>query len=223
MDESDRNRDDRSAVEQRLRAQARDTRFEVRSRAASNHLTPADVLVDLATDPSAIVRRSVATRPELPVAALWAMAHSLDEDVRAVAASRRDAPIELVVSLRNDPSENVRGGLAGNETTPIEVLEAFAGDTSELVQMSLVRNPRVPHAVVRRLLVEGIPRVCMLALSRCDLSDEDYALIARHPRYAVRSLLIAHKGTPPDVAEAARRSMANRPSALGSHSTPDDG
>ena len=223
MGNADQTQEDQSAAEQRLREQARDTRFEVRNRAACNHLTPADVLVDLATDPSAIVRRSVASRPELPVAALWAMAHSSHEDARAAAARRSDAPIELVVSLGDDPSEDVRAAVAGNETTPIEVLEAFAGDPSEFVQMSLVRNPRVPHAVVRRLLIEGIPRVCMLALSRCDLTDEDYALIARHPRYAVRSALISHEGTPPDVAEAARRAMANRRSALSSHGTPDDG
>ena len=109
------------------------------ARAADGHL----IAIDLATDPSEQVRKTLALNRELHPAAVAILARDGMDLVRADVAARNDDTI--------DPH-----------------LPVLAGDRSARVRAAVARNPRTPRELVERLAHDPKPSVARASRKRLD-------------------------------------------------------
>ncbi len=141
---------------------SKDWWWEVRAGVAVHPRASLELLMELANDESAWVRRAVAERKDAPTLCLDLLADDVDLGVRdAVAehpncpraamarlsqdarweirrsiAKRPDAPPEILVALAKDPETWVRFFVATNVNTPPGLLEGFASDESRALRIS---------------------------------------------------------------------------------------
>ncbi|MFF0154541.1 hypothetical protein [Micromonospora sp. NPDC005203] len=76
--------------------------------------TPQMTLIDLASDPSAVVRKAVAARADAPAQALRPLTRDHDRQVREAVASNPSASIANLMRLVKDADRWIRWAVAGN-------------------------------------------------------------------------------------------------------------
>ncbi|MBN2768151.1 MAG: hypothetical protein JXQ68_03540 [Campylobacterales bacterium] len=92
---------------------------------AKNHLTPPDILEELANDSINLVRALVATNP--------------------------NTPSHILNNLFSD-EKIVRDGLSGNPCTPVKLLRVLSSDIDKMVRLRVVENPSTPKEVLNIML-----------------------------------------------------------------------
>ena len=96
--------------------------------------TPAEILVQLATDDDPSVRRYVALNDHTPLATLAQLAEDEQERVRCAVVNNPSTSTDILTQLAKDDSVLVRREVARNKNTPHEVIEALAKDDNEDVR-----------------------------------------------------------------------------------------
>ena len=123
---------------------AKDNDCDVRSNAAGNPATPADVLTELAKDSDCDVRSNAAGNPNTPADVLTELAKDSDWHVRSNAAGNPNTPADVLTELAKDSDWHVRISVAGNPNTPVDVLTELAKDSDCIVRSYAARNPNKP-------------------------------------------------------------------------------
>ena len=127
-------------------------------RSAAYKTTRPALLTQLADDPEAQVRQSVAGNINTPIEVLRRLALDPHKRVRAGVAgnSRHLDPAlpALLGTLGNDAESAVRQALAINPLVPMEVIDALASDESKKVRGTVAFNPAAPAATLLRLLAD---------------------------------------------------------------------
>ncbi|BCJ43853.1 hypothetical protein GCM10010168_66560 [Actinoplanes ianthinogenes] len=147
----------------------------LRCQAVDNPATPMSSLVSLADNESAILRWTLAARPDLPPG--------------------------VAARLAGDPIPGVRHDLAGNPGLPDEVLRRLAGDKDPEVRRRLAHNPKVPLDVLAELA--ATTRIGPVLLPRVEAAtDPEVRQLAASPVPEVRMLLATRRDLPPEVRDA---------------------
>ena len=116
----------------------------VRSNAARNPATPADVLTELAKDNNCDVRCFVAENPSTSADVLTELAKDSYWCVRSYAAGNPNTPVDVLTELAKDNNCDVRCFVAENPSTSADVLTELAKDSYWCVRRNAVRNPNMP-------------------------------------------------------------------------------
>jgi hypothetical protein len=143
--------------------------------ALSNPATPARAAAGFAGHSSALLRWSLAGRPDLPP--------------------------EVWGRLADDPLPGIRGDLAENPAVDATHLRALATDVSPDVRRSLAHNPRVPLDLLTSLA--GTAKIGATLLPRiAAATPAEVENLAKSPDPAVRMLLAARRDLPPGTRDA---------------------
>lgn len=126
---------------------------------AEHHSTPAEVLIRLAYDHSAYVRRCVAQNRAAPVDVLVRLASDPGAYVRARVAENPAAPAEVIVRLAADPDAYVRRAVAERCSAPVDALARLASDPDVYVRIGVAQNPATPSEALSRLAADLDARV----------------------------------------------------------------
>lgn len=160
-------------------------------RSAGDHLTPADVLKQLAADDDKYVRREVAYNPSTPTDVLKQLAADNTVDVRWGIARNPSTPADALALLWTDTDKYVRMNVARHLSTPASALLKLAVDRSKDVRWEVARNPSTPSealAVLRadtndavRVAVEQVlstrANTCKPADKRTALNQADFVAL----------------------------------------------
>ncbi|MFD7999128.1 hypothetical protein [Streptomyces mirabilis] len=151
------------------------TVHDMRRQALSNPATPARAAAGFAGHSSALLRWSLAGRPDLPP--------------------------EVWGRLADDPLPGIRGDLAENPAVDATHLRALATDVSPDVRRSLAHNPRVPLDLLTSLA--GTAKIGATLLPRiAAATPAEVESLAKSPDPAVRMLLAARRDLPPGTRDA---------------------
>ncbi|MER7685324.1 hypothetical protein [Streptomyces sp. NPDC097610] len=151
------------------------TVHEMRRQALSNPATPARAAAGFAGHSSALLRWSLAARPDL-------------------------SP-EVGGRLVDDPLPGIRGDLAENPALDATHLRALATDMDPDVRRRLAHNPRVPLDLLTSLA--GNTKIGATLLPRiAAATPAEVESLARSPVPAVRMLLAARRDLPPGTRDA---------------------
>ncbi|MFF3581223.1 hypothetical protein [Streptomyces mirabilis] len=143
--------------------------------ALSNPATPARAAAGFAGHSSALLRWSLAARPDLPP--------------------------EVWGRLADDPLPGTRADLAENPAVDAAHLRALATDVSPDVRRSLAHNPRVPLDLLASLA--GTTKIGATLLPRiAAATPAEVESLATSPDPAVRMLLAARRDLPPAIRDA---------------------
>ncbi|MFE2685731.1 hypothetical protein [Streptomyces mirabilis] len=143
--------------------------------ALSNPATPARAAAGFAGHSSALLRWSLAARPDLPP--------------------------EVWGRLAGDPLPGTRADLAENPAVDATHLRALATDVSPDVRRSLAHNPRVPLDLLTSLA--GTTKIGATLLPRiAAATPAEVESLATSPDPAVRMLLAARRDLPPGIRDA---------------------
>lgn len=96
---------------------------------ANNSNTPSDVLRDLASHPSIIIRKYVAMNPNLPSDLMLKFANHTDKDIRSSVAFNPSVTPDILRKMSDDPEDEVRSAVASNTNTPTDVLQKLYTDS----------------------------------------------------------------------------------------------
>ncbi|MGW4979740.1 hypothetical protein [Streptomyces mirabilis] len=151
------------------------TVHEMWRQALSNPATPARAAAGFAGHSSALLRWSLAARPDLPP--------------------------EVWGRLAADPLPGTRADLAENPAVDATHLRALATDVSPDVRRSLAHNPRVPLDLLTSLA--GTTKIGATLLPRiAAATPAEVESLATSPDPAVRMLLAARRDLPPGIRDA---------------------
>ncbi|MGW1755339.1 hypothetical protein [Streptomyces mirabilis] len=143
--------------------------------ALSNPATPARAAAGFVGHSSALLRWSLAARPDLPP--------------------------EVWGRLADDPLPGTRADLAENPAVDATHLRALATDVSPDVRRSLAHNPRVPLDLLASLA--GTTKIGATLLPRiAAATPAEVESLATSPEPAVRMLLAARRDLPPGIRDA---------------------
>lgn len=165
----------------------------------------------LLSRPEPAIRRSLASRTELPDDILRRLAADSDSVVREFIASRNDLDPDLREALANDPRWNVR--LAANppqvpppptqeelEADLAELLAQLTPDADERIRAAVARHPvDLPGDVLERLSRDVDAVRIWIAARPQSLEREMLDRFARDPYYEVRLVTAVRKNLPADL------------------------
>jgi hypothetical protein len=114
--------------------------------------TAIEILIALAGDTSARVRRRVAENPHAPTSLLIKLAQDADPDVRLALAENSSTPEEIIRALAKDEHLDVRFGLAENYRAPLVVLHMLVDDNNPYVAARAEKTLGAVEAGVRCLM-----------------------------------------------------------------------
>jgi len=177
--------------------------------------TPADILLQLALDPSVTVRAALALNPEAPPAAHGVLARDVDERVRALLARKLAAlaprlneteqsrlnqqTVEALGHLVEDAAVRVRAAIAEvvkeMANAPRELVLRLARDTAVQVSEPVVRlSPLLTQADLLSLLAASRSPETALAVARRPGLAEDVAdaVAETADAVAIRAMLLNH-------------------------------
>ncbi|MEW2407948.1 hypothetical protein [Streptomyces griseoviridis] len=179
-----------------------DTECDGRHRTAERHIheqalrnpaTPADVAARFAGNPCALLRRHLASRPDLPRPAYELLARDPDPRVRADLADNPGIDARLIRSLAADPDPEVLGRLARHPCLPLDLLPRLAGlrglGRSPLPCLDSATRPEITA-----LAASAHPGVRMVVARRRDLPDDVRDALARDPDAKVVNAVAPHPG-----------------------------
>ncbi|MFD8754201.1 hypothetical protein ACFV0O_24945 [Kitasatospora sp. NPDC059577] len=173
---------------------------EVRRWVAANEAAPAGLLTTLLTDPDVRVRRQAAGNPTTPGAA--AARHVDDHPmVRQQLSEHPGLPAHVYHQLAEDPAPWVRGNLAENPGVDPTLMHRLATDDGCDVRRRLAHHPAIPLDLLERLAVTV--RIGPALLPRiADADPAELARLARSPEPRVRMLVARHRTLPAPVRDA---------------------
>lgn len=123
----------------------------MREEVARNHHADASVLVKLARDTAAYVRRAAASNATTPPETLHAFRWDRDWSVVASVARNVRAPERTLKVLGYSTDPRIRQGVAANSLTPPALLKALASDWGTHVREEAARNTATPVAALVQL------------------------------------------------------------------------
>lgn len=165
-----------------------------RSAAVKTGRLPYDVEERLASDPSELVRQSVAdatTRADL----LRRLATDRAHHVRVMVASNERTPAESLLLLASDSYDAVLLSLARNPQAPETALRMLAEKPRAQVQAIVAQHPRLPSASVRQLAEHTRSFVREEVAGRLDLSAELLHRLCNDPNERVRATACLRRGS----------------------------
>ncbi|BEL04911.1 hypothetical protein Q0Z83_031020 [Actinoplanes sichuanensis] len=185
-----------------LRILAHDPDLGVRRAVAVRPDLPGDLVLQLAADPSPIVRREIAWHPHRPHTLLT----DRDDQVRRSALMRVAPPDDLLPALLADPATRP---VAARHVHDPGRAAALRDDPDPWVRSSLAENDHLPYRVVSPLGTDGDEEVRTAIMLRRDTPDDVRHTIAAtltdqdthvsdwlRPQRATRAERLAHLRSP---------------------------
>lgn len=121
-----------------------DTAVQKRISLARDPNTPANILLQLATDDYSGVRRALAENPSLPLNVQVTLAKDIIKLVRRTLARNQNLFTETMRILASDHDEIVRICIATNNKTPAKVLSLIKYNESYAISKALQENENAP-------------------------------------------------------------------------------
>ncbi|MGI5478881.1 hypothetical protein [Streptomyces lavendofoliae] len=175
--------------------------------ALGNPATPVEAVAGLAGHPSPLLRRGLASRPDLPPDVCRRLAADPVAGVRAELAAGGPVDDTLARALAGDGDQDVRRMLAHNPRVPLDVLTALAGTIRTGTGTGpLPRIAAASPAEVEELARSRDPAARMLLGRRRDLPATILDALAADPDAKVVASVAAHPG----LTEARLRAMVDR-------------
>ncbi|MEV4771186.1 hypothetical protein [Micromonospora humida] len=132
-----------------------DARLRLAQDPGTTHLT----LIDLAADPSPVVRRAVAARADAPAQALRPLTRDRDREVREAVARNPATSIANLLRLVRDADRWVRWAVAGNPACDASVRRAMAQTADKELRGLLAESRDLEPELAARLVDDVSPEV----------------------------------------------------------------
>ncbi|MGC4891529.1 hypothetical protein [Micromonospora sp. DT227] len=132
-----------------------DARLALAQDPATSQMT----LIDLASDPSAAVRKAVATRTDAPAQALRPLARDHDRHVREAVARNPSTSVGNLLRLVKDADRWVRWAVAGNPGCDESVRRAMADAPDKELRGLLAERRELEPELAARLVDDVSPEV----------------------------------------------------------------
>ncbi|MFV2103591.1 hypothetical protein [Micromonospora sp. LOL_024] len=132
-----------------------DARLALAQDPTTSHLP----LIDLASDPSAVVRKAVATRIDAPAQALRPLTRDRDRDVREAVARNSSTSIANLRLLVTDADRWVRWAVAGNPACDESIRRVMAEAPDKELRGLLAETRELEPELAARLVGDVSPEV----------------------------------------------------------------
>lgn len=132
-----------------------DARLALAQDPATSQMT----LFDLASDPSAVVRKAVASRVDAPAQALRPLTRDHDRGVREAVARNPSASIGNLLRLVKDPDRWVRWAVAGNPACDESVRRVMSEAADKELRGLLAESRELEPELAARLIEDVSPEV----------------------------------------------------------------
>ncbi|MFI5837838.1 hypothetical protein ACIA5A_29590 [Micromonospora sp. NPDC051300] len=132
-----------------------DARLALARDPATTHVT----LIDLAADPSAVVRKAVATRTDAPAQALRPLTRDHDRHVREAVARNPSTSVGNLLRLVKDADRWVRWAVAGNPACDESVRRVMAEAPDKELRGLLAETRELEPELAARLVGDVSPEV----------------------------------------------------------------
>ncbi|TDB81810.1 hypothetical protein [Micromonospora sp. KC721] len=116
-------------------------------------------LIDLASDPSAVVRKAVATRTDAPAQALRPLTRDHDRQVREAVARNPSTSVANLRLLVKDADRWVRWAVAGNPACDESIRRVMAEAPDKELRGLLAETPDLEPELAARLVNDVSPEV----------------------------------------------------------------
>jgi hypothetical protein len=126
---------------------------------AQDPATSPAILFQLATDPSAVVRKAVALRPDAPAEALRPLARDRDRQVREAVARNPATSLGNLLRLVADADRWVRWAVAGNPACDESVRRAMSRTSDKELRGLLAEMRTLEPDLAARLIDDASPEV----------------------------------------------------------------
>jgi len=126
---------------------------------AQDPATPQLTLFDLASDPSALVRKAVAGRADAPAQALRPLARDHDRQVRESVARNPSASVGNLLRLVKDADRWVRWAVAGNPACDESVRRVMSEAPDKELRGLLAESRELEPELAARLIDDASPEV----------------------------------------------------------------
>ncbi|WP_141725283.1 DUF2336 domain-containing protein [Micromonospora pallida] len=126
---------------------------------AQDPLTSQMALIDLASDPSAVVRKAVATRTDAPAQALRPLTRDHDRQVREAVARNPSTSVANLLRLVKDADRWVRWAVAGNPACDESIRRVMAEAPDKELRGLLAERRELEPELAARLLDDVSPEV----------------------------------------------------------------
>jgi hypothetical protein len=181
------------------------TLHDIQQMALRNPALPTGAVVGFADHPSALLRRELAARADLPPEAAGRLAVDPHPGIRADLAENPAVDETLIRALAGDRDRFVLRGLAHNPHVPLDVLTRLAG-TAKIGSTLLPRIAAASPDEIEELAASPDPAVRMLPAQRRDLPAAIRDALAADPDAKVLKSIAGHPG----LSEARLRAMVDR-------------
>ncbi|MEO3769182.1 hypothetical protein [Micromonospora sp. B9E7] len=126
---------------------------------AQDPTTPQMTLIDLASDPSAVVRKTVAARPDAPAQALRPLTRDQDRQVREAVARNPSTSIANLMRLVKDADRWVRWAVAGNPACDESIRRVMSEASDKELRGLLAESRELEPELAARLTDDVSPEV----------------------------------------------------------------
>lgn len=126
---------------------------------AQDPTTPQMTLIDLASDPSAVVRKAVAIRTDAPAQALRPLTRDHDRDVREAVARNPSTSVANLQRLVKDADRWVRWAVAGNPACDESIRRVMAEAPDKELRGLLAERRELEPELAARLVDDVSPEV----------------------------------------------------------------
>lgn len=134
-----------------------------RAVAAGHPDLPTEVMIWMASDPRADVRKSLAKNPSAPTEILDFLGGEKSIQVRRAVASHPSARPELLEQLAGENDYEVHWRLSSNIGTPSALLARLASDSELDIAMSAMLNPSTPRSALEIVVTSEDAQLSALA------------------------------------------------------------
>ncbi|MET8043438.1 hypothetical protein ABZU25_21560 [Micromonospora sp. NPDC005215] len=126
---------------------------------AQDPTTPQMTLIDLASDPSAVVRKAVAARADAPAQALRPLTRDHDRQVREAVARNPSASIANLMRLVKDADRWIRWAVAGNPACDESVRRVMSEASDKELRGLLAERRDLEPELAAKLVDDVSPEV----------------------------------------------------------------
>ena len=175
-----------------LQSFSKDANSSFRIIAAKHRLTTNETLLNLAHDKETCVRKALASRGAIPLAAAKIVSKDADPIVRAAYASSSSPFLEL---LLEDTDKNVRKSLASNRTASWRVLAQLAKSCDADVKLELARNSSCPKDLLEQLSFSANENIRKAVAANQSTSEHTLNELSRDKSEEVREAVAGNKST----------------------------
>ncbi|MEU1588372.1 hypothetical protein [Micromonospora sp. NPDC005710] len=126
---------------------------------AQDPTTPQMTLIDLASDPSPVVRKAVAARPDAPAQALRPLTRDHDRQVREAVARNPSTSIANLMRLVKDADRWVRWAVAGNPACDESIRQVMSQTSDKELRGLLAESRELEPELAAKLIADVSPEV----------------------------------------------------------------